>query len=62
MEGELMEKFGLLPASPDSAASRRDPQQFWKDAPLVVASIAMVRLDPHAARDCDRALGHGDRG
>ena len=48
-KGELIEKFGLLPASPDTAESRRDPQQFWKDAPLVVASIAMVRLDPHAA-------------
>jgi len=47
-KGELIEKFGLLPASPDSAEARRDPQQFWKDAPLVVASIAMVRLDPHA--------------
>jgi len=48
-KGELIEKFGLLPASPDSAEWRRDPLQFWKDAPLVVASIAMVRLDPHAA-------------
>jgi SNF2 family DNA or RNA helicase len=48
-KGELIEKFGLLPASPDTAAARRDPQQFWKDAPLVVASIAMARLDPHAA-------------
>jgi len=48
-KGELIEKFGLLPASPDSAEARRDAQQFWKDAPLVVASIAMVRLDPHAA-------------
>jgi len=48
-KGELVEKFGLLPASPDTAEARGDPQQFWKDAPLVVASIAMVRLDPHAA-------------
>ena len=48
-KGELIEKFGLLPASPDTAEARRDPQQFWKEAPLVVASIAMVRLDPHAA-------------
>jgi len=48
-KGELVEKFGLLPASPDTAEFRGDQRQFWLDEPLVVASIAMVRLDPHAA-------------
>ena len=48
-KGELSEKFGLLPVSPDTAEFRRDPSQFWNEAPLVVASIAMARLDPHAA-------------
>ncbi len=47
-KGELIEKFGLVPASPDTAEFRRDPRQFWKDERLVVASIAMARLDIHA--------------
>ena len=47
-KGELIEKFGLAPVSPDGAEFRRDPPQFWKSAPLVVSSIAMARLDLHA--------------
>jgi superfamily II DNA or RNA helicase/tetratricopeptide (TPR) repeat protein len=47
-KGELIEKFGLVPVSPDTAEFRRNAAQFWKDEALVVASIAMARLDPHA--------------
>ncbi len=46
-KGELTEKFGFAPASPDNAEFRRDPERFWKNEPLVVASIAMARLEPH---------------
>ena len=48
-KGELAEKFGFAPASPDGAEFRRDPDRFWKNEPLVVASIAMARLEPHAS-------------
>jgi SNF2 family DNA or RNA helicase len=48
-KGELTEKFGFAPASPDGAEFRRDPERFWKNEPLVVASIAMARLEPHAS-------------
>ena len=48
-KGELTEKFGLLPVSPDSAEFRRDPLQFWTEGRLVVASIAMARLEPHVS-------------
>jgi superfamily II DNA or RNA helicase len=47
-KGELIEKFGLAPVSPDTAEFRRNAAQFWKDEALVVASIAMARLEPHA--------------
>jgi superfamily II DNA or RNA helicase len=47
-KGELIEKFGLAPASPDGAEFRRDPPRFWKSEPLVVSSIAQARLDLHA--------------
>jgi superfamily II DNA or RNA helicase len=47
-KGELIEKFGLAPVSPDTVEFRRNAAQFWKDEALVVASIAMARLDPHA--------------
>ena len=47
-KGELTEKFGFAPASPDGAEFRRDPERFWKNEPLVVVSIAMARLEPHA--------------
>ena len=48
-KGELTEKFGLEPASPDGATFRQDTALFWRDAPLAVASIAMARMEPHAA-------------
>ena len=48
-KGELTEKFGFAPVAPDSAEFRCDPQRFWRNEPLIVASIAMARLDPHAA-------------
>jgi SNF2 family DNA or RNA helicase len=48
-KGELSEKFGLAPVSPDSAEFRRDPLPFWSGGRLVVASIAMARLEPHAS-------------
>lgn len=48
-KGELTEKFGFTPASPDGAEFRRDPERFWKNEPLVVASIAMARLEPHVS-------------
>jgi SNF2 family DNA or RNA helicase len=47
-KGELIEKFGLAPVSPDGAEFRRDPARFWKSEPLVVCSIAQARLDLHA--------------
>jgi SNF2 family DNA or RNA helicase len=46
-KGELTEKFGFTPASPDGAEFRRDPERYWKNEPLIVASIAMARLEPH---------------
>ena len=48
-KGELTEKFGFTPASPDGAEFRRDPERFWKTEPLIVASIAMARLEEIAA-------------
>jgi SNF2 family DNA or RNA helicase len=48
-KGELVEKFGLTPASPDDASFRSDPERFWRQEPLVVASMAMARLEPHAS-------------
>jgi superfamily II DNA or RNA helicase len=47
-KGELIEKFGLTPASPEGAEFRRDPRRFWDSEPLVVCSIAQARLDLHA--------------
>jgi superfamily II DNA or RNA helicase len=47
-KGELLEKFGLAAESPDGAEFRRDPEQFWKSQPAIVASIALARLEPHA--------------
>jgi len=47
-KGELVEKFSLAPVSPDTAGFRRDPAQFWKAEALVVASIAMARMEAHA--------------
>ena len=47
--GELIEKFGFAAVSPDDGEFRRDPRRFWKEEPLVVASIAMARIEPHAS-------------
>lgn len=47
-KGELTEKFSLAPASPDDPAFRSDTARLWSE-PLVVASIAMARLEPHAS-------------
>lgn len=46
---ELAEKFGFAPVSPDGSEFRRDPAQFWSQQPLIVASIAAARLEPHAS-------------
>ncbi len=48
-KGELSEKFGLSAAAPDDPAFRSDPERFWREQALVVASIAMARLEPHAS-------------
>jgi SNF2 family DNA or RNA helicase len=48
-KGELAEKFGLEAASPDDAPYRSEPARLWSQAPLVVASVAMARLEPHAS-------------
>jgi len=48
-KGELAEKFGFTPVSPDTPEFRRNPAQFWQDEPLAVASIAMARMDANAA-------------
>jgi len=48
-KGELAEKFGLEPVTPDDPAYRSEPARLWGDAPLVIASIAMARLEPHAS-------------
>ncbi len=47
--GELAEKFGLAAATPDDAAFRSNPSRFWAEEPLIVASIATARLEPHAS-------------
>ena len=48
-KGELSEKFGLSPAALDDPGFRSDPERFWREQALVVASIAMARLEPHAS-------------
>jgi SNF2 family DNA or RNA helicase len=48
-KGELSEKFGFTPVSPDGSDFRQNPERFWRENPLVVASIALARLDPHAS-------------
>ena len=48
-KGELAEKFGLASVSPDDPTFRSDATRFWSEQPLVVASIAMARLEPHAS-------------
>jgi SNF2 family DNA or RNA helicase len=46
---ELAEKFGFAAVSPEGAEFRRDPTEFWSRQPVIVASIAMARLEPHAS-------------
>jgi hypothetical protein len=46
---ELEGKFGLPARVPDSAAFRANPEQFWREEPLVVASLALARRDSQAA-------------
>ena len=41
--GELTSRFGLTPATTDTAAFRRNPGEFWASEPLVVASLPLVR-------------------
>jgi len=48
-KGELVEKFGLAPVSPEDFGFRSNPAQFWQSEPLVVASIALARMEPHAS-------------
>ncbi|MBI3684299.1 MAG: DEAD/DEAH box helicase [Acidobacteria bacterium] len=48
-KGELTEKFAMTPASPDGSEFRSDPARFWNTEPLIVASIALARIEPHAS-------------
>ncbi len=48
-KGELIEKFSLVPVSPDGVDFRRDAAHFWHSEPLIVASLGMARLEPHAS-------------
>ncbi|MEO8125676.1 MAG: SNF2-related protein [Bryobacteraceae bacterium] len=48
-KGELVEKFGLAPASPDGPDFRAGPAKFWTSESLIVASLGMARLEPHAS-------------
>ena len=59
-KGELIEKFGLAPATPDGVQFRRNPGQFWAEEPLVVCSIAMARMDTHLQAITSEFVGHGD--
>jgi SNF2 family DNA or RNA helicase len=47
-KGELLEKFDLVAVTPDGAEYRRNQEQFWKQEPLIVASIAMARMEANA--------------
>jgi SNF2 family DNA or RNA helicase len=47
---ELTSRFALVPATPDSAGFRRDPDGFWRSQPLVVASLALARQPAHVTR------------
>lgn len=44
---ELSSKFGLAPTSPDPAELKQDPERFWKNHDLIVASLAMARNKTH---------------
>jgi superfamily II DNA or RNA helicase len=47
---ELASRFNLTPATPDTAAARRDLDGFWAREPLVVASLALVRQPAYRER------------
>ncbi|MEJ7609431.1 MAG: SNF2-related protein [Bryobacteraceae bacterium] len=46
---ELEGKFGLPARVPDTQAFRVNPEQFWREEPLIVASLALARRDSQAA-------------
>ncbi len=48
-QGEMLEKFGLEFATTAAAEAREDPAAFW-GRPLVLASLGLARLEPHAGR------------
>ncbi|NLI79594.1 MAG: DEAD/DEAH box helicase family protein [Candidatus Riflebacteria bacterium] len=48
-QGEMLEKFGLEFATTAAADAREDPGAFW-GRPLVLASLGLARLEPHAGR------------
>ncbi|XXY18775.1 SNF2-related protein [Sorangium sp. So ce216] len=46
--GELAEKAGLAARTTDDAARTADPEAFWRDEGVVVASLALARSAKHA--------------
>jgi superfamily II DNA or RNA helicase len=47
--GELAEKAGVTPRTTDDAAVRTDPEAFWGQEGVVVASLGTARAPRHAA-------------
>ena len=47
---ELTSRFGLAPVTPESPGFRRDSDESWARAPLVVASLALVRQPAYRHR------------
>jgi len=47
---ELTSRFGLAPVTPESPDFRRDSDESWARAPLVVASLALVRQPAYRHR------------
>ncbi len=47
---ELTSRFGLVPVTPESPGFRRDSDESWAQAPLVVASLALVRQPAYRHR------------
>lgn len=46
--GELTEKAGIAARTTDDAARTADPEAFWRDEGVVVASLALARSSKHA--------------
>ncbi|WP_434045409.1 MULTISPECIES: DEAD/DEAH box helicase [Sorangium] len=46
--GELAEKAGIAARTTDDAARTADPDAFWRDEGVVVASLALARSSKHA--------------